>query len=124
MTKDDKNKRMARLFGIEWHEILSQIVPGGVVYICTCHKSVSMMRDEVENHCKKENPDFTSDPGKVRLLREMEKHPQGKLFFATLLYDGDYIEPNDDDGCITRDYITDTTGKLMDACLEFMEERE
>jgi len=64
-----------------------------------------------------------SDPGKVQLLREMEKHVDGKLFFARLRYIGDYIEAADDDGVIERDYITDETGKLLTAAYDFLKEK-
>jgi len=59
--------------------------------------------DALQWHCKHSNPDFAADP--ARLLREMERHPDGPLFFAKLIYRGNNVEAIDDDGLIPRKYI-------------------
>ena len=65
--------------------------------------------------------DFFSEKGRIALLKRMENHPNGKLFFAQLIYAGDNVEAIDDDGLIARSYITDDTGALARAALEFLE---
>jgi hypothetical protein len=68
-----------------------------------------------------EKPDFFSPTGRIDLLRRMENHPNGKLFFAQLVYAGDNVEAIDDDGLIPRSYITDDNGALARVALEFLE---
>jgi hypothetical protein len=63
---------------------------------------------------------FESDSGKIELLGMMEAHPKGKLFFAKLMYRGQNVEAIDDDGYISRHYITDTTGLLAQAAVEWL----
>jgi len=71
-----------------------------------------------------EKPDFFSPPGRIELLRRMENHPNGKLFFAQLTYAGENVEATDDDGLIARSYITDDHGALARVALEFLEGKE
>lgn len=66
------------------------------------------------------NPDLTSDDGKVKLLRKMEKQKDGKLFFAKLIYRGNNVQAIDDDGYIPRKLITDQTGKLLNLAYKWL----
>ena len=67
-----------------------------------------------------DNPDYTSDPGKIQLLREMQKREDFPLFMARLMYMGDNIEAIDWDNNIDVDLILDITGKLAKEAIEFM----
>ena len=69
----------------------------------------------------KKFPEFTSPAGRIDLLRRMENHPNGKLFFAQLIYAGVNVEAIDDDGLIQRSYILDDNGALARVALEFLE---
>jgi hypothetical protein len=75
----------------------------------------------INKHIKESNHDFFSEKGRIDLLRRMENHPNGKLFFAQLTYAGDNVEAIDDDGLIARSYITDANGALARAALEYLE---
>ena len=113
------SKKFARLARIPWHEIVG-------IYPCdedgsrfTCFCGVELSERSIESHIKELNPDFT-DAREV--LAVMEKHPQGKLFFASLIYKENY-EAIDDDGNIPRHYVTDHTGLMLKAVVEWMEVR-
>ena len=114
----DKNKRLAELLGICWHERVQ--VKGGPLNRCECScgkpDSIGSYRDHV-------NPDFTSDAGKVQLLRLMREHFKDKDYeFSQFLFSLDihgtypYLLK-----AFIDTYITDTTGKLRDACIKWLE---
>jgi hypothetical protein len=96
----DKNRELAELLGIPWHRSV-----GDYCEICG-HYS-----------CMEDNPDFAADPRLV--LRKMDKHPEGRLFYAQLIYGG-----GGDDGLIPRGYILDTTGLLRDKAVDFLKVRK
>ena len=98
---EDVNKRLCELLGCEPYETYSRLT--GMF---------------IENY-----PDFADPSGRIELLRRMENHPNGKLFFAQLTYAGENVEAIDDDGLIARSYITDDTGALARVVLEFLEGR-
>ena len=131
-NKAELNKRLCGLLGIPWHEVKNyeMIRDHRVISppICSCG-AIFFSDISLEMHIKSDNPDFTSGAGKVQLMREMEKHQDGKLFFAGLIYSGDHIEAIDDDGLISRDYLTDDTSKearerLAKAAVEFLKGRK
>jgi len=96
----DKNKELAELLGLCWHE---------------CNYTVC-------DYCT-ENPDFTSDAGKVQLLRLMMERDDFEDFFDHIkgsFYNQIHLRK---ENMIPLDYITDTTGKLRDACLEWLKEK-
>lgn len=106
----DKNRFVAEKLGLCWHEWDWR--PDTQTYRCTkCN--VYLMSIPVPT-----NPDFTLDAGTVQLLRLMEEHKDGKLFFARLMHRGPRVEAIDDDGLISRRYIT-TPGALLDAVAEW-----
>ena len=102
MTENEKkNKELAEWLGICWHEPIDMrnVMVGAPIPICSkCNHNV------IDAH--RFNTDFTSDSGKVQLLRLMPED-----FFGVDQY-GRIV--------LTVDYITDKTGKLRDACLEWM----
>jgi hypothetical protein len=87
---NSKNRELAELLGLTWHEVTDQTM---LHDLCSCR----------DWDCKEINPDFTTDAGKVGLLRLMEKR-------------------EDWPKVIRIDYITNTTGKLRDAAIEFLKE--
>ena len=101
----DKNKRICQILGIEWHEELD---PDGY---CSCGQYHTVTNPVPVN------PNFTTDAGKVQLLREIRKLPNHKEFLYFLTRKSTMVieEINN----ILRDYIEDTTGKLLDAFLEW-----
>jgi hypothetical protein len=102
------NKRACELLGICWHEAIAnndkyyEATHEG--WRCSCGRSVP---------CINRNPDFTTDPGKVELLRLMMQREDWRNFRdGYLCVHGDYIPCK---------LITDTTGLLLKAAVEWME---
>jgi hypothetical protein len=54
------------------------------------------------------------------ILEVIDKRPDGKLFYAKLMYSGDNVEAIDDDGYIDRDYILNPD-KLLDEAIKWCE---
>jgi hypothetical protein len=97
----DRNKRLCELLRVEWHEN---------DYIWEGDRLVNL---------SPKNPDFSSDPGKIELLRLMDKK-DGWLSCAIAKgiawnFRGELF--------INQEYLTDTAGKFADAALEFLEEK-
>ena len=68
---EDLNKELCELLGIVWHEMKIKI--GDRVYNqCLCGFFADSSND-AKKHVKENNPDFTTDSGKVQLLREIRK---------------------------------------------------
>jgi hypothetical protein len=103
----DKNRELAELLDLCWH-------PGGVwydgkQYICEkCKQSVD------ENAT---NIDFTSSDGKIELLRLMKEMDNWGEF---LLDNGAISKHGRHLDCIQIDLITNTTGLLAQAAVEFL----
>jgi hypothetical protein len=79
--------------------------------ICSCGRHFKC-QDTLERHIDVSNPDFSTDSGKVMLLREMMKLEDFHRFVAkingfSLDEDGDMLN-----NAMPIDYITDTTGKF------------
>ena len=112
---EEKNKRLCQMLGVEFHDYKINFKD---LSTCSCGLTGHIVIDS----CTKANPDFYTDAGAVRLLRELEKWEHGKLFFAQAFYEGNNVEANDDDGCIERETIT-TPGLLADKVIERKEEK-
>jgi hypothetical protein len=104
------NKELAGLLGICWHEMDDEgfvTLKDGKMFI-TC-KRCNQFIDMAEM-----NPDFSSDAGKVQLLRLMEGRSDWDEFHCYAL------GVDEDNDLIPLGYITDTTGKLAKAALEWV----
>jgi hypothetical protein len=110
----EMNREMCEHLGIPRHEHLTEDE-------CNCGKIFwgDPVDSAVDNHIKESNPDFTSDFGKIRLLREMERTLTPAKFTDFLYFLGATLS------YFIRYNITDETpeGKvrLLRAALEFME---
>jgi hypothetical protein len=113
---EELNKELCELLGICWHE---EVPTDPVEYrLCTCGVHIENLMF-LQGHCKQSNPDFTTDSGKVQLLREMEKRKDSYGFF---LYNGEVKTSWDgrDLYNISVDYLLDNTGKLAIAARDFL----
>jgi hypothetical protein len=110
-TTGDLNKRFARLAGICWHDWDSPVLHSQM-YTC---KLCGIVADIPWQS------DFCGDPREV--LKVMDSRPDGKLFYAHLMYGEKNVDAIDDDGHIERKYIT-TTGLLCKAATEWLEGRK
>jgi hypothetical protein len=98
---DDLNKRLCEKLGICWHEQ----VDGQTLQ---CKHCGNPMLFPWQQH-----PDFTTDAGKVMLLREMLKRKDWPEFYRSLKW-----------SVFVEDYILDTTGQLRDKCIDFLNRRK
>jgi hypothetical protein len=113
--KEDINRELAGLLKLEWH---STIVDGeSDLTSCVCgYGPAGFWR--VQEHCEDCNPDFTADP--VSLLRLMMKRADWEKFLQLtgwMYFDKDTDAPI---YYIKTDFITDTTGRLAQAALEWL----
>jgi len=67
--KEELNKELCQLLGICWHEHKCTKVDGGFSWVCGKCRDVYPFEDG----SLLSNPDFTSDSGKIQLLREMRR---------------------------------------------------
>jgi len=88
----DINRELAELLGLCWHEPIPDIC-------CKCGSREPF------------NPDFTTDPGKIELLRLMMKRDDWPKF-------AHYVGTHN--GAFPLDLITDTTGRLAQAAVEWL----
>jgi hypothetical protein len=95
----DINRELAERLGIPRH----RTGKAGYCEVCGHHS------------CFEKNPDFTSDSGKIELLRLMMKREDWPEFCG--LWAGCEMMGN---FYIHIDYITDTTGRLAQAAVEFL----
>ena len=126
MTSNDKtalNKRACELLGICWHENIwhdPQEIEE-VIFYDKCYDCGKLLRD-----C--DRPDFTTDSGKVELLRLMKSERRGESWDKFTEYLIRYIWPRDIPSeflaLAIEKLITDTTGLLLKAAVEFMEGRK
>ena len=117
----DKNQELCRLLGLPWHEHVSQKFMDDLNYsTCSCGNSFPSIVS-LYNHLKHKNPDYTSDAGKVQLLREMRKRKDWVMFIgkicSTYRIGREYVL------YILDDYILNTTGKLGDVVIEWLRRR-
>ncbi len=108
------NKELAELLGIVWHDTVSTypLDPKDTKYCETCQEYIGESR-------KHDNPDFTSDSGKIALLREMMKREDVDDFLRSIT--GGITSP---ERMIFAYYIIDNTGKLAIAARDFLKRRE
>jgi len=94
----DKNRRFAELAGICWHKARDPIMSdvGGKV----CGKCGERFED---------NPDYAADPREA--LRVMQVRKDWLCFVRSIAYTAQGIS----------DLLLDTTGKLRDAAIKFLE---
>lgn len=97
----NKSKRICELLGIPYLEWRTIGYESGKTYL---------------HH----NPDFTTDQGRVQLLRLMREREDSDRFFAKL-----NAFSHDEDGCLINSsipiiYITEN-GQLVDAVIEWLE---
>ena len=112
MTNEEKNRQVAEWLGIPWHTLTEQ--GPGRPPICSCNGRETI---QSQYHLD-QNPDFTTDSGKVELLREMMKRDDWEEFYM-------YV------GCqrllpygFPPVLIIDTSGLLLNAAWEWLKERE
>ncbi len=108
----DPNRRFAELAGLCWHE--PQFVTLGGITKHKCKKCLKVVRHIGFN------PDFAADSREVlKVMREGKDFHKwiAKMNGLSLDEDGTLI-----DNAIPVGLILDTTGKLRDAAIEWMEE--
>jgi hypothetical protein len=113
------NRELTELLGLCWHRweyLLGN--PPNEVGRCSCGKFSDVTYMEWINIHAHNNPDFASDPGKIELLRLMMKREDWSKFLFTInkiagitVWGQNFI--------FVR-YITDTTGLLARAAVEFL----
>jgi hypothetical protein len=102
----DKNRELAELLGLCWHENAIQPLYSNIRFACSKCGSMDY------------NPDFTTDPGKIELLRLMMKREDWWDFCNTI---GRAVPGFTTVNCfIDVDLITNTTGLLAQAAREFL----
>lgn len=114
MTNTERDKAICVALGIEWHESAEDSEKVFIHVICSCGRHFKC-QDTLERHIDVSNPDFSTDSGKVMLLREMEKLND----YTEFLY---YAQAYQLGGAkyFIKNYITDETGKLADAVYDWL----
>jgi hypothetical protein len=122
---EDLNKELCQLLGICWHEIKFDPTGSNEFPYCQhCGRQDIPWHWEYPNgkclRIASINPDFTSEVGRVQLLKLIKKHKHfhrliAKINCLSLDEDGDFI-----DNCIPVDLMTDDTGKLAIAARDFL----
>lgn len=115
MTQE-KDKFICEKLGVCWHDV--KIVDGR--YVCDCDN----IADGLFNSCALSNPDFTSEAGRVQLLKLMEKHEDYFDFINTI---GKAV-PSSTRLTLTCfipvGYMTDDTGKFRDEVFKWLGGKE
>ena len=141
MTKDDLNRKLCGLLGICWHNM--EYVPAiegntREWWKCSCGKCFAKVGEALQHISDNPKPDFTSDAGKVQLLREMMKREDFDIFIKTVgsikcCVSATYTRadaPPITEVCVWGmpvvrvDLILDTTGQLAKAAIEHLEKEE
>jgi len=119
------NKRACELLGICWHE---PIFDGSRICL---HCGALLAYGKANDPLSKEefnvmaNPDFTTDAGKVELLRLIRKQKDWYYFVKQM--DIGLVRRNpigERFTLLNTEYILDTTGLLLKAAVEWMEGRK
>jgi hypothetical protein len=110
----DINKELAELLGLCWHEYDHW---EGRYQVCRCGVKHFYSDKPVDWA----NPDFASDSGKIELLRLMMKREDWSKF-AVYIWDAEVVINSQviPQVAITIIYITNTTGRLAQAAVEFL----
>ena len=81
------NKELHELLKLEWHEVTTI---GKAMYACSrmhhCSCGKNFFPDEIDDHLENNSHDFTSDAGRIELLRIIE----GKEWYVDFLYRDDF----------------------------------
>lgn len=109
MTSQEKDKFICEKLGVCWHEWVTNYGHDSDMLMC---KHCWEYPREVNP-----NPDFTSEAGRVQLLKLMIKHKDWKNFVWSLGFS--YFTQS---LCaqLLEDYFADDTGKFRDAVYEWL----
>ena len=109
----DKNKQLHKLLGLCWHEWKpTKDIPENLAYGSSCKKCGTHI------NISGDNPDYTSDAGKVQLLREMAKRKDCCDFLLRVnALAGKHTLIGD---LIHIDYMIEDTGKLRDLAIKWL----
>lgn len=117
MTQE-KDRYIVEKLGGCWHKPVKFINKKRPCHgwLCACGEEYSVF---CNNHLH-DNPDFTSEAGRVKLLKLVEKREGFGRFIAQINClsfdeDGDLI-----DNCIPIDLMTDDTGKFRDVVYKWL----
>ena len=117
----NKDREIVEALGGKWHSHISQKFMDEDNYFgCSCGNFFPSFV-AIKQHIGRKNPDFTSDAGKVQLLRELSKREDWHEFICYMIpvknYDSYILSAID----IVK-YILDTTGKLRDQAIKWLRE--
>jgi len=116
MTNTERDKAICVALGIQWHEDIEDSEKTFIHGICSCGMNFRC-QDTLERHIAADNPELTSDAGKVMLLREMErclgrdemqKFYEENIYRGQLLFFHDFITSD----CQPRDAVYDYFVKI------------
>ena len=106
--KDELNKELCGLLGIEWHELR-------MIWQCTCGICFDDDVNELREHIKRCNSDFTSEAGRVQLLKLMFERKGFDKFIDLMVNPYNFIlYLRDDNGAFARaarDFLKAMEGK-------------
>ena len=109
------NRELAELLGLRWYEATDGIDPKDDWKFIGDDSMAATMWGVLDN------PDFTTDSGKIELLRLMMKQCKSEYDFAQFLFG---LEIHGTYALLLRafieTYMTDTTGRLAQAAVEFL----
>ena len=110
----NKDKFIWEVLGHHWHDY--EWVPYGNAFPwqCSCGHHTYSPNDWTDN------PDFTTDAGKVLLFREMMGREDWAEFLSII---GTKIRITEPCTLVDIDFITDTTGKFKDAVFDYLKEK-
>jgi hypothetical protein len=112
MTNTERDKAICVALGIEWHESAEDSEKVFIHVICSCGRHFKC-QDTLERHIDVSNPDFSTDSGKVMLLREVMKLEDWFEFSKIIGFWSVGLRPlKTRHFFIKSELITDTTGKF------------
>ena len=118
--KEELNKELCGLLGICWHR--EAITPSWDIE-CFCGYKTNKTR-AFNCHTKKSNPDFTSEAGRVQLLKLMMKIKNyedfGDLWFLFACWD----DKENKVYAVPTKYLTDDNGAFAMAARDFLKAME
>ena len=121
--KDELNKELCGLLGVCWHETRGDALGRIGDNRCSCGKEF-LMHSELRSHIKESNPDFTSEAGRVQLLKLMMKIKNyedfGDLWFLFACWD----DKENKVYAVPTKYLTDDNGAFARAARDFLKAME